>query len=176
MKKVFNFKIFSSILITIFIILLISNKIDLNILTGENRVTNNFNIITISSIFSGFLFTSLSLLLGFSSNKFLINLEHSGYMKDIYHYIIVGLITSFITIILAIGMIFLKDIEKNIKIIFDFIIPSAELFTLGITILFFCKAIYDVTFVIRQIRKRIELSIDNKDIKSTTDLINKKKL
>ena len=66
--------------------LIISQFIDVSVVKN-----NHFNMITVNAVFIGFLFTSLSILLGFLNEKVVRFFEKAGALKVVYSSIEKGL-------------------------------------------------------------------------------------
>ncbi|MVO71751.1 hypothetical protein GOD95_09895 [Paeniclostridium sordellii] len=150
-----NMYIFSFILIAFSIfyyVLLFRHKINLSSLVNSKDGSIHFNLITVNSIFAGFLFSSLSLIVGINNIKIINFLDKAGYIKNIYVNIILGIIFSFISITAALTSMFANDIFQEIKIISSFVIPSIELLALLLAMITFVKAVIDISFIIKRIR------------------------
>lgn len=175
--KVMKFKSKTLISISTFLILylyLIRMKvIDISIVND-----NHFNLITVNSVFAGFLFSALALIVGLSNDKILIRLERADFMDSIYKNIIRGITTSIMSIATSIFNIFVNPsiISKlgsnNYNDIFIYFMPAIELFFLMLTICIFMFAVRDVKFIIKSVRHKIRGEFPNKDdIQKTIDLI-----
>lgn len=159
-----NMKIFLFILIVVAIfyyILVANNKINLTSLADSTDQSIHFNLITVNSIFAGFLFSSLSLIVGIHNIKIIAFLDKGGYIKNIYNNIILGIIFSFISISAALMKLFLGGSLKRIELISNLIIPSIELLALLLVMITFIKAVVDISFII----KRVRYDATNKGIK-----------
>lgn len=114
---------------------------------SEKNNQFHLNMLTVNSIFLGFLFTGLGIMVGFTDKKSVKSLESAGYMDNYFNSIYIGLlflITS--TIISAIGA----------AISIEFIGPKINLlqqvsFVGGV--LFFIKSIIGLMRLIKYIRE-----------------------
>jgi len=88
------------------------------------NIDDNFvsNLINVSGILAGFLFTSLGIIISLPENKFIQLLKDTGYMKIIYNSMIIGIITLLIAMLL--GMFNFKKIPTELS----FIIGISETF------------------------------------------------
>lgn len=173
-----NKKIFISIIVVfsiIYSVLAYKNIINLSILTDIEDLSNHFNFVTVNSVFLGFLLSSLSLILGFSSINSIVKLENGGYMKNIYDNITLGILFSFMSIISSLIMIFMGSYLQKYTLLINKIIPGIELLGLLLTIIVFFKAVIDVRFIIKVVRNEIKRNdINESEIKETLKLLNKK--
>ena len=136
----------------VYYFLIVKGKINLSILTN-----------TTDSVFVGFLFSSLSLILGLSGTSSIIRLEKAGFMENIYRNISMGIFLSFISIICSLSMIFLKNYIIKIPLMFYIVVPSIELLSLLLTLIVFFKATRDVWFIIKIVRNKIKKSVPSDD-------------
>lgn len=149
--------------------------IDINILDS-----NHFNLITINTVFAGFLFTALAMIVGLSTQKIIIRIERANFMEVIYRNIIMGIYFSVISIGISLFNIFINPViveklyiqSSNIKDFFTYTMPGLELLFLLLTIIAFMLSVKDVIFIIKSVRLQIRNEFPNKEnIKKTTDLI-----
>lgn len=110
----------------------------------------HFNLLTISTVFSGFLFTSLGLLIGFIDRANMPELETAGYTSKYFNGVLIGIVMFLISIFVSISFIVFVEIPKEVKV-FNF-----EVFLLIGGVLFFIKAVHDVFKILRKVRKRIK--------------------
>lgn len=178
MKLFKNKKAVLFLLLTVLFYLMLSKHIiSLDAFTGNESNSVHFNLITVNSVFAGFLFSSLTLLVGLSSTKTVIVLERSNYMESIYKNIISGLITSLVSIIASLICIFIVPSIKNNPVIVDSYIikntliylgPSIVLLFIIFTITSFFIAIKDVSLIIKSIRRKSLKSAPSKESVSKT--------
>lgn len=156
-KKKIKYIVSEIILMVIFLYLVNKELININILDK-----NHFNLITVNSIFAGFLFSALALIVGLFNDKVLIRLERANFLDDIYRKIINGIINSVISIVLSLYNIFIAS--KVMSIIPNkFLIArrimtymqSLELFFLIATVVFFILGVRDIRFIIKSVRERV---------------------
>ncbi|HID0814614.1 TPA: hypothetical protein ACXNW8_000196 [Clostridium botulinum] len=146
------------LLLIIFFYMVKKNIININIL--EN---NHFNLITVNSIFAGFLFSALALIVGLFDDKVLVRLERADFLENIYTKIINGIINSVISIVLSLYNIFIGPRFINITSVrYSFLREISSTFTKGLelffliaTIVFFILGVKDIQFIIRSVRKRV---------------------
>ena len=110
----------------------------------------HFNLLTISTVFSGFLFTSLGLLIGFIDRANMPELETAGYTSKYFNGVLMGIAIFLISIFVSISFIVFVEIPHEIKV-FNF-----EVFLLIGGVLFFIKAVYDVFKILRKVRKYVK--------------------
>lgn len=145
-KKISKLRI---IMIFIFFVLVyfLGNKIDLSIIAKSH-----FNIITINTVIIGFLFTSLSILLGFLNKDLIDYLEDIEYMEKVFSKISFGMFLACINIALCMfNLIFLSSTPqfpcwKNY-------LYSLEVMLVIVVFANFILALFNVNIVVREIRK-----------------------
>lgn len=125
--------------------------------------SNLFNIITVGSVFAGFLFTSITFLVGVSETKTVETLERINYMENVYNNLLNGFVSSIISIILcAVGIFIVPQLNrmefiKGIPIfitMFNKLIPILIISFLGHTIINFIFALNHIKLIIKSIRRK----------------------
>lgn len=131
------------IYVAICIILNYFGVFDLSLKTSQFHL----NMLTVNSIFLGFLFTSLGIMVGFSDKKSVKSLNTAGYMDNYYNSIYFGLVLLVIsTIISTVGVaIGHEHITETLSFI-------QQVSFIG-GVLFFIKSIFGLMKLIRYIRK-----------------------
>jgi hypothetical protein len=107
----------------------------------------HLNLLTINSVFLGFLFTGLGIMVGFTDKKIIKQLNTAGYMDNYYNSIYFGLLLFIISSILSALGVAIE--EKYITALFLLIQQIS--FVGGI--LFFIKSIFGLMKLISFIRK-----------------------
>lgn len=167
--------IFIIVLLAIYFLLIKLGYITINIVTS-----NHFNLITVNSVFAGFLFSSLALIISLSNDKVLITLERAEYMESIYRNIVFGITGSLISIAISLFNVFMSPAiaakistdATLLKDILDHFIPGMELFFLILVIISFLLAVRDVKFIISSVRSNIKSEYPKpEEMKETLDLI-----
>ncbi|WP_291562142.1 MULTISPECIES: hypothetical protein [unclassified Clostridium] len=170
MKKRYKVILYSTITFFIIYFLVKKSIIDLNIL-HENHI----NFITINSVFAGFLFTSLGIMLSLAFNEALIKLERTTIMDSIYVNIILGILFSISSIIISISNLLLDFTNVKLVVIqevFKYFMPTLELTLLLLTIFQFVLSVNNTRFVIRIVRNNIRKKFPDKEsMKKTLDKI-----
>ncbi|REJ18657.1 MAG: hypothetical protein C6W57_03350 [Caldibacillus debilis] len=136
-----------NIIITAVYILLSITLYRIGIL-NVNTVSTNFHqdLLTVNSIFIGFLFTGLGLMVGFSDKRVIQDLDEAGYMDNYYNSIYFGLFFHMISTILStLGVVFGGEILPPTLILVE------KVSLLG-GIIFFIKSIVGVLRIIKYIR------------------------
>lgn len=123
------------------------NIINLNQFFTAQDTALHFNILTISSVIVGFLFTGLSILIGVAEKEIIKKFNDANMMSSIYSTIILGIIVMSFSILISL----LNIIFKITKFI-DYII-IAELYTLVLGFIYFLLSIYDLKFIVKNIRE-----------------------
>ncbi|MGE7066708.1 hypothetical protein [Peribacillus butanolivorans] len=116
-----------------------------------NKITRSYHLdlLTINSIFAGFLFTNLGIMVGFVDKQGVSNLEKAGYMDNYYNSIYFGLgFHVFSAIFSAVGFT-LKAVRS------EEVLLLLQLGTLYGGIIFFTKSILNIFKIIRKIRNSI---------------------
>lgn len=144
-------------------ILICKGIIDISILLGKDKGIH-FNLLTVSSIIGGFMFSGLGLLVGVSGNKLMKELDRAQLMDSIYNNVIAGILFSVISIIFALIMIFnifIMDIAKKY-------IVSVEIIALALGIVCFFLSVIDLKFIIASIHEKNKVIPDSviKNIKN----------
>lgn len=159
------------VILLFFIIINFFSLLDLSPLIKDVN-SNLFNIITINSVFGGFLFTSITFFVGVSNTKTVETFERIDYMEKIYNNLINGFMSSMISVLLCVFNIFIGPqllktdlISTNsfmVWIIQD-IIPIMILSFLSHTIVNFVMAIKHIKLVITSIRRKIKMNAPSKE-------------
>lgn len=128
---------------------------------------NQFNIITVNTVFAGFLFTSLGIVAGFSDNASIRKFERIDTMDNIYNNILKGIIFSIVSIVIGL-IIVVINFEYIIKDVFIYNILKStgyifELFSLIITIIYFCLSVKHTFFAISVVRLEIKSKLPNQE-------------
>lgn len=137
---------------------------------------NQFNIITVNTVFAGFLFTSLGIIAGFSNNTSIRKFERIKTMDNIYNNISKGIIFSVLSITIGL-IIVLFDFNFIIKNLFIYNILKStgyifELFFLIMSIIYFSLSVKYTFFAISVVRADIKSKLPNQEeVKKILDKI-----
>ncbi|MDU1032553.1 hypothetical protein [Clostridium sp.] len=137
---------------------------------------NQFNIITVNTVFAGFLFTSLGIVAGFSNNSSIRKFERIDTMDKIYNNILKGIIFSIVSIVIGIviAIINFENIIKN-TLIYNTLKSTSyicELFFLIMAIIYFCLSVKHTFFAISVVRMEIKSKLPNqKKVKEVLEKI-----
>lgn len=117
-----------------------------NIIASVNITTDlHFNILTINSIFAGFLFTSLGIMVSLSDKPRISKLDIGGYMDNYYNAIYTGLFFHiFSTLIALLEIMQFSYFKENLL--------KLEQFFLIFGVIFFIKAVLNIVKIISKIR------------------------
>lgn len=159
-KKLTNW--ISLFIFVLLIVITYIGGIDLNIIAE-----NQFNIITVNTVFAGFLFTTLGIIAGFSNNPSIRKFERIDTMDNIYNSILKGIIFSISSIVIGLiialfnfqhilNNIFIYSMLKSIGYIF-------ELFFLIMTIIYFSLSVKNTFFAISVVRLEIKNKLPDKE-------------
>ncbi|WP_410496507.1 hypothetical protein QTL86_03575 [Cellulosilyticum sp. ST5] len=163
-------KIIKCIIITTIIMLIfyLTGAISFENLSDPKNSDICWNIVTINSVFAGFMFTSLSMLISVITSETIKRLEKAYLMDEIYKNILCGIYCSLASIAFALITIFITPnmIEytqmmnegylKQVGIIIEkHIIPFLMVYTMILSILCFLGSVLDVRFIIRNLRNKI---------------------
>lgn len=134
-----------NIVVLLFFVIVCFFSFRYNLIT-VTKINKGFhlNILTINSIFAGFLFTSLGIMMSIADKKRISNLEQGGYMDNYYNAIYIGLFLHVISSLISILSI-LYNINNR------FIIYAEELALLG-GIIFFVKAVVNILSIVHKVR------------------------
>lgn len=156
--------LYTGILVILFIAS-IDNRLDL-----EDIKNNTFNFITINTVFAGFLFTSLGIIAGFTSNTALNKFERIKTMDSIYLNILLGIGFSLVSIIISIcKIIFVFNITE---IWLNTMIDIVEVYFMILTIIQFIISVKCTYFAISVVRTDVKSNFPSKkSIQKTLDKI-----
>lgn len=104
------------------------------------------NILTINSIFAGFLFTSLGIMASIVDKRRIAKLETGGYMDNYFNAIYIGLYFHIISIVIAVISI-LNDKINSIKLLL-----MVEQLAMLAGIFFFIKSVLNILKIIKKVR------------------------
>ena len=112
---------------------------------------SHFDLITVNSVLIGFLFTSLSILLGFLNEKIIQFFEKAGALRKVYQNIEDGICFSLLSI--AVSIINLTIVEKYVlnKIVINFLY-ALEINFLIITLILLFITINNLKIIIESIK------------------------
>lgn len=108
------------------------------------------NILTINSIFAGFLFTSLGIMASIVDKRRIANLEKGGYMDNYFNAIYIGLFFHIISILIALISILNSAINSIATII------MIEQLAMLAGVFFFIKSVINILKIIRKVRNSRE--------------------
>jgi len=136
---------------------------------------NHFNIITISTVMIGFLFTTLSILLAFLNENVIQYLENANCLENIYKNIINGIIIGICSVFISLmNLILCGKIITNLSIIK--FLYSMEIALLFVNIFILFIAVLDCKNLIDSIRadrkKKAEKENANNDMSLKFNKIN----
>lgn len=134
------------ILLLLLIILSIAGVLQSLINTNKLDNIGHIDILTINSIFIGFLFTTLGILVGFLGNRKIANSDKAGYMDEYYNTVYFGLFFFVTSAACSLLAIFINNLDDNP------IILIIEQLTIMFGVAFFIKAIINLANIIKKIR------------------------
>lgn len=105
----------------------------------------HFNILTINSLFAGFLYTSLGIMASIMDKERIARLDKAGYMDNYYNGIYMGLFFHIISIIIAVLSILIT------KLNFELLVITEQLSMLA-GIIFFIKSVANILKIIGKVR------------------------
>lgn len=161
MKKAIVLYLFSTILL---IVAFFVKIIDTTSFIGENLNNYQFNIITINSIFAGFLFTGLSIIISISDSKPIQALIKTRRIQKVYINLFIGICSNLISILFCIAVIL------NIKYIGSDLLIASEMILISVGIESLIISLYYLIEVIKAINN------DYKKISDETEALLKKHL
>ncbi|RHW29444.1 hypothetical protein [Oceanobacillus profundus] len=116
---------------------------------GTMKNIKHIDILTINSIFIGFLFTTLGVIVGFLGNTKIANSDRAGYMDEYYNTIYFGLVFFIVSAVSGLAAIFLDNMYDNQYVL---IIEQVAII-MGVA--FFIKAIFNLASIIKKVRKNL---------------------
>lgn len=111
--------------------------------------SHHVEILTINTIFIGFLYTTLGVMVGFLGNTKISNMDRSGYLDEYYYTIYFGLFFFIGSAFCGILAVFFKAFTTNTSIY-----TIEQIFLFG-GLLFFIKALYNLIKVIKKVRSNL---------------------
>ncbi|WP_347450739.1 hypothetical protein [Acetoanaerobium noterae] len=144
---------------------------------SDNYKDTNFNIITINSILVGFLFTSFGIFTSLCNTKTYKFLESTSFINTSQDYMLVGIYSGIISIMLALINIFISFPIINIiffKESYDlkFFLSLGVLYTTFLSIIFFIFAVRNIHLLIMHERKKTKITeAEMEDIKNLSEKI-----
>ncbi|PIC73717.1 hypothetical protein [Sporosarcina sp. P17b] len=150
MKKNHLRRNISNIFVFFFFVLIAFLCMRFELLNEERFLrSDHLDILTINSIFAGFLFTSLGIMVSFSDKKAIANKDKNGYMDKYYNSIYVGLLFLIISILFAvIGFAFPQADNLSWYL-------TLEQLTLIGGIIYFIKSCWSILKIIQSIRSSL---------------------
>ncbi|MEC1723937.1 hypothetical protein P9E34_04145 [Schinkia azotoformans] len=115
--------------------------------TEEKNVEFHQNLLTVNTIFLGFLFTALGIMVGFADKKLIKALDVAGYMDNYYNSIYFGMFYHGISTVISTVAVVLGNV-----VLINELILIQQITLLG-GVLFFIKSILGILKIIREIRK-----------------------
>lgn len=163
--------------IVIFVGLCLTGIVSTKQLFSSPGASSYLDLITISSIIGGFMFTSLSILVSVSASSVIQRLERSKHMDSIFANIIVGLVLSIVVIVLSLLFIFIELPEKaqlnSVIITFRAFLNKVLIMGVGCSILSFTLSVFDLKFLIKAVRKNKRTDMSEDDVKQVLNDIPK---
>jgi|GEM_PF-4107796 len=163
------------VILALFFILIKFGFIGINIVSA-----NHFNLITINTVFAGFLFTSLALVVSLANDKSIVRLERGDIMNSIYKNISLGIVYSVISIGISFFNMLINPPLLNkygetylfVNEMLLYFMPGLELYFLFLTMFAFIMAVRDIKFVIVVVRNKIRSEFPStEEVKKTLDRI-----
>ena len=108
----------------------------------------HYNMISMSAIIGGFLFTGISILISAIDKERIQRLWQNNYLDNLYRAAFVGMISNVLTIIAALVYLWVAYDEK-----FEIILIKAEFIMLFVGLVFFIWSIKHLLFIITRMRK-----------------------
>ena len=108
----------------------------------------HYNMISMSAIIGGFLFTGISILISAIDKERIQRLWQNNYLDNLYRAAFVGMIANVLTIIAAVLFLCAIQTEKT-----GIILIKAEFVTLFVGLVFFIWSIKHLLFIITRMRK-----------------------
>lgn len=104
-------------------------------------------ILTINSIFAGFLFTSLGIMISILDQKRITRLDKAGYMDNYFNGIYIGLFFHVLSIIISLMLIIIPGIDISYYLV------KTEQASLFIGVSFFVKSVINILKIIAMVRQ-----------------------
>lgn len=154
-KRMIKSTLISAVIIFFLVVMKLMSFTNLN---DPNNSDICWNIVTVNSVFAGFMFTSLSMLISVIFSDTVKRLERASLMEEVYRNILCGIYCSLLSIGFALIIIFiLPNVTCNTALLnlLKSAIPFLMVYTLILSILCFLYSVLDVRFIIKDLRARI---------------------
>ncbi|EGO87444.1 hypothetical protein G8S49_01610 [Clostridium botulinum C] len=140
----------------------------------ESIKVNHFNLITANSVLTGFLLTSLSMLLGFLNETIIQFFEEAGALKRVYDNIENGIVYSLGSITMSIINVIISEKYITNKIVINYLY-SLEIMLLVITLYYLFITIKNLRIIVDSIKLDRMKKRNQKDVNKDLDkLLNEK--
>lgn len=150
MKKNHVRRNMSNIIIFLFFILISYLCIRYDVVDAKKFNRNvHLDILTINSIFAGFLFTSLGIMVGFADKEIIAKRDKNGYMDKYYNSIYIGLMFLILSIIFAVVGFAYPTVNN-----FYWYLVVEQLTLIG-GIIFFIRSVVSILKIIQKIRSNL---------------------
>lgn len=150
MKKNHLRRNISNIFVFFFFVLIAYLCINFNLLSKETFLrSDHLDILTINSIFAGFLFTSLGIMVSFSDKKAIADKDKNGYMDKYYNSIYIGLLFLIISILFAVSGFAFPQVNN-----ISWFLTIEQLTLIG-GIIYFIRSCWNVLKIIQSIRSNL---------------------
>ena len=127
----------------------------------------HFSLITVSSIFGGFLYTNYSLLIGLSDNHIIKKIKCTDIIKKRNAHIIKGIVYAVISVMAGLYFVFVPTNESKFQDIVSCFVVNVEVTFLGFLILYFLLSV-------NEIKKLVDSAYYSGDKKSDNEIKNLK--
>lgn len=119
------------------------------LINEESMLDSSF--VSINSIFAGFLFTSLGIIVGILDKDIIKFLDRNGYLDSYINGIVIGLTTHLLSAILELSI---HNLNLNISFKIEVYIKKVIFLLLFTGIVFFVKSMFNILKLIKIIRQQ----------------------
>ncbi|OSA69912.1 hypothetical protein [Clostridium botulinum] len=134
-----------------YIVVLLINTIATLLINVDAIKDNHFNLITANSVLTGFLLTSLSMLLGFLNEEIIQFFEEAGALKKVYNNIEQGIKYSLGSITMSIINLVISEKYITNKIMINYLY-SLEILLLVITLYYLFSTVKNLRILVDSIK------------------------
>lgn len=132
---------------------------------STEMVDRQIALSTISSVFAGFSFTALSLLLGLSSDELIERIKNTTIMSDkvqrIMYSIVYLVISDIFSLYFILGLNEISFIDRQTQSVVDFIIYGFSVGTMMIGMGYFVRCVFELYDLVKKIYDQKQTNNDN---------------
>ena len=122
----------------------------------EDYIDFQFNLITVSTIFAGFLYTNYSILIGLSDTKLVEKISATSIIEKRNVFILNGILDSFLSVVLGLLLIIIFAYSGNLDSFLFRALQIAEIVYVLFAVLFFLRSLIKMNDLVKAVFKKEE--------------------